>query len=129
MDATVGGGWKADMHFPDGRVIHWPHHPLAASFTGRVIHWVGEYTEAQAVQTVIGYNGFFDAPKLVLAEQDAAVPAPASSTAAPQDSPGSVEEASRESRNRMSGSPCARRSGHSSTGGCAPPPSRQPGRA
>src|SRR5688500_6392309 len=31
MGATVGGGWKADMHLPDGRIIH----------------WVGEYTEVE----------------------------------------------------------------------------------
>jgi len=115
MDATVGGGWKADMHLPDGHIIHWigeytevqrptrlcftitdqPDDPAGAPVTVdiRPINGIsemtltqpaGDFTEAQAAQTVIGYNGFFDSLKVVLTEQDAAAPHPA-------DSPGSVE--------------------------------------
>lgn len=132
MDATVGGGWKADMHLPDGRIIHWageytevqrpnrlcftltdrPDDPAGVPVTVDItpingisemtlVQPAGDFTEAQAAQTVIGYNGFFDAMKVVLAEQDAAAPAPATSTTATsttatsttatRDSPGAVE--------------------------------------
>ena len=50
-----------------------------------LVQQADHFTEAQAAQTVIGYNGFFDSMKTVLAETSA------TSSAATTDSPGSVE--------------------------------------
>ena len=63
MDVRVGGAWTAVMHLPDGNAIHWVDGGTEMTLT----QTGGNLTEEQYAQTVIGYNGFFDAMDRLLA--------------------------------------------------------------